>query len=218
MSDFLAHESAYRGKQAVERRNKVKITLMGAGALGSFLADLLARQGYNALTIVDMEKVDPENYGTQNYGRTDAGRSKAQQTAQNIFRRIGVRVEPVHKKVTEHTVRPLVKGEDIIVDLFDNAESRELLRKTCAEMNVACVHAGMGTMGYFEVIWNERYKVAFGHEEDPNAPCDYPLSSNLVMLCVGATAEVINTFVDDGRKVDVDFWLSKMAMSMEGKS
>lgn len=211
--DFLGHEKAYRGAESVARRDGVKVILLGAGALGSWLVDLLARQGYNSITVVDRERVDNDNYGTQNYGRTDAARPKATQASQNVFRRIGVRVEGIVKTVTETTIEPILRGQHLVVDLFDNAESRELVRVTCERLGIPCLHAGMGTMGYFEVIWNERYKVAFGHDEDPNAPCDYPMSSNLVMLCVGATAEVINTYIDDGKKIDVDFWLAQMKMN-----
>jgi molybdopterin/thiamine biosynthesis adenylyltransferase len=214
MAEFLGHEGAFRGEEIVKKRSGAKVTLLGAGALGSWLCDLLARQGYGSLTIVDMEKVDHDNFGTQNYGKTDSGRAKAVQSAQNIFRRIGVKVVGLSKKVTASNIRTMIKGQDLIVDLFDNAESRELVRSACAEMGIECLHAGMGTMGYFEVIWNERYKVAFDHEEDADAPCDYPLAANLVTLCVGATAEVINAFVDSGKKVDVDFWLGKFRMNL----
>lgn len=213
MADFIGHEAAYRGDEAVSKRQGFKILILGAGALGSWLSDLLARQGYQSIAVLDMEKVDSDNFGTQNYGKSDTGRSKAQQTAQNIFRRIGIRVTPVHKKLGDGNIRSLLRGFDLVVDLFDNAASRELVRKFCAESKQECLHAGMSATGYFEVIWNEKYKVAFGHEEDPEAPCDYPLASNLVMLCVGATAEVINSFVDDDQKYDLDFWLNRMKMN-----
>jgi len=214
MSEHLQHEASYRGNMNVlKQRSGKKIVVLGAGALGSFLVDLLARQGYEQMTVVDRDKVERSNFGTQNYGKSDIGRAKANQCAQNVMKRIGVKVMPVVKDINESNVNPLLSGADLIIDLFDNPTSRRVVKNAADRWSIPCVHAGMGAIGYFEVVWNENYNIPEESGKDgSDAPCDYPLASNLVMLCVGGIAEVVNRFVDEGQKISIDFWLSKMKM------
>lgn len=213
MSDHLKHEAAYRGNiNLLQQRSNKKLVVMGVGALGSFVTDLLARQGYDSITVVDRDKVERANFGTQNYGKSDIGRAKALQCAQNIMKRIGVNVTPMVKDVDDRNIRPIIKDADLVVDLFDNAVSRKHVKEACELLNIPCIHAGMASIGYFEVIWNESYRIPNGPSD--NAPCDYPLASNLVMLCAASLAEVVNRYVDEKQKIQVDFWLSKMKMGV----
>jgi len=214
MNDFLAHEAAYRGNMnVVEHRSSCRIVIMGVGALGSFLADLLARQGYNQITVVDRDKVERANFGTQNYGKSDIGRAKAIQCAQGIMRRIGVKVTPVVKNINASNVRPVIKDADLVIDVFDNPSSREVIKAICASEGVPCVHSGMASLGYFEVVWNDDYQIPKAVDtDDTNTPCDYPLASNLVLLCVGALAEAVNRFVDKHEQTRIEFWLNKIQM------
>lgn len=197
----------------LSKRQKVNILLCGGGALGSFLADVLARQGYHSLSVIDFDKVEASNAGTQNFGKTDVGRLKVAQIQANVFRRIGVPITPLGKKLTSEN-RKLLRSYDLVIDLFDNAESRKLVFDTAHEFKIPCLHAGLASMGYFEVKWNEAYTPPRdGKKEDvPNAPCDYPLAANLVSLCVGFTAEVINRFVDRSEQIEVEFWLDSMSL------
>ena len=208
---YLQHESLYRPDGVVAKRKQAKILLCGGGALGSFLSDLLARQGYWAQTVLDRDKVDDDNFGTQNYGKADVGRPKATQIRVNAYRRYGVIVKDVVKSLTKDNAKSLVRGFDLVIDLFDNGESRELVRAACKAGKIACVHSGLAAMGYFQVQWNERYIAPPTADED-DAPCDYPLAANLVLMCVAATAEVINRFFESGEKRDVEFWLNSMSL------
>lgn len=212
MEEHLTHEMLYRSSEVLEIRSQAKILLCGMGALGSWLADLLARQGYLSLSGVDFDKVERGNFGTQDFGKADIGRSKVSQVQRNIFRRIGVPIVPIHKKLTEANVK-LVTGFDLVVDLFDNPESRELLFLACFTHQIPCLHAGMASMGYFEVKWNEIYLPPKKSPEG-DAPCDYPLASNLVALCVGITAELINRFIDRSVQRSVEFWLDSLSLEV----
>lgn len=209
---YLQHESLYRGDDAVKKRAAAEILLCGGGALGSWLADLLARQGYWGLTVLDMDKVEDSNFGTQMFGKADTGRSKAAQISANIFRRIGVKVWARHKKVTESNVTSIVKGYNLVVDLFDNTASRRLLHQACLDKKAPCLHAGTAAMGFFEVRWNEDYIVPRTTGDLEDAPCEYPMAANLVMMCVAATAESVNRFIDNGEKLNSEFWLKPMSL------
>ncbi len=217
MTDFLAHETAYRGNaNVIENRASKQIKILGAGALGSFVTELLARQGYTGLTVVDFDRVERDNFGTQNFGATDVGKTKASQLVHNITRKLGVHLASVNKKVTSVNINGIVGGADLVVDLFDNVESRRLVRDTC-KGRIPCLHAGLSSIGYFEVLWNEGYLIPEKDNNPENAPCDYPLAANLVFLCVGALAEVMNRYFDEGKKYSAEFWLNSMKMEFTEK-
>lgn len=205
LASHLTHEALFRGEDKIAARGQKKILLLGCGALGSWLTDVLARQGHN-LTVVDFDRVEEGNFGTQNYGKSDLGRPKSAQTANNTFRRIGVKVEGINRKITTGTVK-LLKRYDLVVDLFDNWESRELVRKYCEAQSIPCIHAGLAAMGFLQVMWNETYKIGKTAEPVDGVPCEYPLAANLVHMCVAVVAEVINQFIDDGKKSNVEVWL-----------
>lgn len=210
LADHLAHESRFRGAEALQRRATFPITICGCGALGSWLLDLLVRQGYHAATIIDRERVDKANYGTQNYGQRDTGRMKASISANNLYMRLGVKVVAVDDEVKPTNVQRLIKGSGLVIDLFDNPESRNLLRDACKTAGIPCLHAGMSGDGFAEVEWNENYTAHPNPPAAGNEPCDYPLAANLVHFTVGLVAEVVNRFVDTGVKQSVHFTLKDM--------
>jgi molybdopterin/thiamine biosynthesis adenylyltransferase len=117
-----------------------------------------------------------------------------------------------HEELKPSNARSLLKGYDLVVDLFDNAPSRKLIQEQCLELDIPCLHAGMATVGYFAIVWNEDYTAPVTRErEDDNAPCDYPMAANLVMLCVASTAEIINRYIDSKEKKNIEFWLKSMS-------
>ena len=73
MASKFLHEEAYRGQDALARLASVPVTLCGAGALGSLVADNLARQGFRQWKVIDRDRVEEHNVGTQLYGEAEVG-------------------------------------------------------------------------------------------------------------------------------------------------
>lgn len=205
----LVHESEYRGEEIVAARGSAKIICCGAGAIGSNLLDLLAVQGYHALVVIDKDRVESGNLGTQAYTPADAGRMKASQLSAFIFRKLKVKVEAIDTELKSSNVKKLLSGAKLVIDAFDNACSRNLVQDFCKKSSIPCLHIGMSVDGFAEIEWNENYHA---HEPPPgeHAPCDYPLAVNLVKFTVAMAAEVINSFIDYGKKRAIHFTLKDM--------
>lgn len=208
--EHLSHEIEYRGTEIVQNRSQKRIVLCGLGALGSKLLDLLAVQGYDGLVGIDKDRVEPKNIGTQNYGLADVGRKKAQQSKANTFRRTKVVVEILDVELKAGNVKKLLGSADLVVDLFDNAPSRNIVGDFCRKGEIPCIHAGMAADGFAAVEWNEKYTAYPALEDDGDVPCEYPLAANLVALTVGLTAEIVNLFVDTGVQRSIHFTLKDM--------
>jgi molybdopterin/thiamine biosynthesis adenylyltransferase len=208
MGDKFHHERMYRGADRVDRLASVPLTLCGAGALGSLLADNLARQGLRQWKVIDRDRVEEHNVGSQLYGEAEVGAWKVEALRGRLFRSVGVEIEAVAKELTERNGRSLLKGSGIVLDAFDNSAARGLVQDQCRAAGLPCLHAGLFA-DYAEVIWDERYRVPRDVAGDV---CDYPLARNLVILAVAVASESLFRFVLDGIKEDWSVTLRDFAI------
>jgi molybdopterin/thiamine biosynthesis adenylyltransferase len=196
MASKFLHEQLYRGADRLARIAAARVTLCGAGALGSHLADNLVRQGLGTLKVIDRDRVEEHNVSTQVYGESDVGAWKVEVLRNRLFRAAGVEIEAVNKELTERTARGLLKDGGLIVDTFDNSASRRLVQEHCRALALPCLHVGLFA-DYAEVIWDEHYRVPGDVAGDD---CDYPLARNLVVLAVAVASETLVRFVADGTR------------------
>jgi molybdopterin/thiamine biosynthesis adenylyltransferase len=208
MADKFHHERIYRGSDRVNRLASVSLTLCGAGALGSLLADNLARQGFRRWKVIDRDRIEEHNVGTQLYGEAEVGAWKVEALRGRLFRAVGVEIEAVAKELTERNSRSLLKDSGIVLDTFDNSAARLLVQDQCRSAGLPCLHAGLFA-DYAEVIWDDRYRVPRDVVGDV---CDYPLARNLVLLAVAVASESLVRFVLDGAKQDWSVTLGDFAV------
>jgi len=198
MAGKFHHEVLYRGADAVARLGALRLALCGVGALGSHLADNLARQGLTGLRLIDHDRVETHNVGTQLYGEADLGGWKVEVLRHRLYRAVGVEVEALGKELTERNARALLKGSDLILDTFDNSASRQRVQDTARALATPCLHVGLHA-DYAEAIWDEHYRVPADVTGDV---CDYPLARNLVLLAVAVASEAVVRWALTGERQD----------------
>ena len=209
--DPLNHESRYRGDAAIRKLAAARICLCGAGAVGSNLADALARQGIRSLRAIDRDRVEPHNVSTQIYTAEDAGSLKTDALKEHLFLATGTEIEAVAKELTAANARKLLKDVDLVIDGFDNSASRRAVTEACLAEGWPCVHVGLNA-DYGEVRWNERYRVPGDAAGDV---CDYPLARNLVQLVTGVASEVVVRFLLSGAREDYSVTLKDLKVNRE---
>jgi molybdopterin/thiamine biosynthesis adenylyltransferase len=197
MADKFHHEAIYRGAEFAKLAHQ-RLTLCGAGALGSNLADNLARQGFRDLRVIDRDRIEEHNVGTQLYGESDVGAWKVEVLKQRLFRATGVEIEVHRKGLDDRTARSLLQDGGLVVDMFDNSASRRLVQEQCRALSLPCLHVGLYA-DYAEVIWDERYRVP---QDVGGDVCDYPLARNLVLLAVAVASEVLIRYALAGVRQD----------------
>src|ERR1700730_8700102 len=180
MADKFHHEALYRGADSLAKLANVSVTLCGAGALGSHLADNLARPGFRHLRVIDRDRVEEHNVSTQLYGESEVGAWKVEVLRQRLFPATGIEIDAIPKELRERNARSLLQEGGLIIDTFDNSASRRLVQEQCRGLQLPCLHIGLYA-DYGEVIWDERYRVPQDVADDV---CDYPLARNLVLLLV----------------------------------
>lgn len=191
------HEEAFRGQDLATRLAQKFITICGVGTIGSNLVDTLVRQGVSEMRVIDKDRVEISNTATQVYGDMDVGAWKVDALCKRVFRHVGVEIKTLRKELTASYAKGFLKDSDLVIDCFDNTESRQLVQNECRASKIPCIHAGMSADGYGEVVWDDRYRVPQTAIGDV---CDYPLARNLAMLVTTVLAEEV-----------IDFCLNKTA-------
>lgn len=120
--------------------------IVGLGALGSVIANLLARAGVGHLRLVDRDYVELSNLQRQVlYDEDDvaSGLPKAI-AAQRHLARINstIQIEAIVADVTHATLVPLLEGVDCILDGTDNFETRFLLNDAAVWRGIPWVYGG----------------------------------------------------------------------------
>ena len=100
---------------------KKSITVIGAGATGSYIVWLLAKMGCKDITVYDFDLVENHNLPNQVFGLADVGRKKVAALAKMIEASTGVKIKVVSEKFTEGSL----KG--IVFVLTDTMESRKTI-------------------------------------------------------------------------------------------
>lgn len=185
------HESLFRGREAIEKLAASRIVVCGAGALGSNLVENLVRQGAQLVRVIDHDRVEEHNVGTQVYGLSDVGALKVDVLRSSVYRACEVELDAVPKRLVASNAKKLLRNANLVVDTFDNRESRGVVQEYCKLTGTPCLHAGLYA-DYGEVVWNAEYALP---EDVGQDVCEYPLARNLVTLIVGLVSEVVVRYV-----------------------
>jgi molybdopterin-synthase adenylyltransferase len=198
MKTFI-HEEKYRGEDLLEKISSCQIIVCGAGAIGSNLVDNMIRQGFRQFVVIDFDRVEDHNRNTQLWGRRDVGQLKTAALKSYAFNSLNVVIEDVPKKLDVDNVHKLIKkgtfAPTIVVDGFDNPESRKIVTDHCRKNNILCLHVGLyKDMG--EVTWNKIYRIP--DKVKGLDVCEYPLARNIIIMAVVTATESIIRFLAKG--------------------
>ena len=131
---------------------KSRALICGCGALGSTIAERLARAGVGHLRIVDRDWVEVSNLQRQGlFTEEDAAsrQPKAVAAARELARyNSHITLEPIVEDVTYANIANLAADCDILLDGTDNFETRFLLNDFCIQQGVPWIHGGcLGASG-----------------------------------------------------------------------
>jgi molybdopterin-synthase adenylyltransferase len=134
------------GREGQERLLASRALVVGCGALGSVIANTLARAGVGHLRIVDRDFLELNNLQRQVlYDEDDvaAGLPKAI-AAKNRLAKINseIEIEPVVADVDHANIERLLEGVDCLVDGTDNFETRFLLNDAVVKLGVPWIYGG----------------------------------------------------------------------------
>jgi adenylyltransferase/sulfurtransferase len=135
------------GEEGQRRLSASTAVVVGCGALGSVIANSLARAGVGRLIIADRDVIRLHNLHRQVlYDEEDVARGlhKAEAAAEKL-RRINsaIRIEAVVEEVRRENVEALIRGADVVLDGTDNFATRYLINDACLKNGIPWVYGGV---------------------------------------------------------------------------
>ena len=192
----------------------MKILVLGAGALGSWITANLAIDLRNKaqIYVLDFDKVEQRNWqvGTQFYRSEQRGMLKVDALAFNIYKWLGVKIDVIAVKLGPDSI-VLQSGPkdseirsvwdvDLVVDTFDNSESRKMVRLECERRKLSCIHIGFSPQKTFEICWNENYDVPDDVSADFDI-CTAEGARSFIQYVAGFASSVIQSYLENKEKI-----------------
>ena len=133
------------GLEGQERLLSASAVLVGCGALGTVVANLLVRAGVGRLRIIDRDFVEPSNLQRQTlFEESDARDALPKAVAAERRLRAansGVSVEGIVADLTPRNAEELLSGFPLILDGTDNFETRFLVNDAAVKLGVPWIYA-----------------------------------------------------------------------------
>ncbi|HZC05858.1 MAG TPA: ThiF family adenylyltransferase [Ktedonobacterales bacterium] len=135
------------GPEGQRRLANASVAIIGCGAMGSALANNLARAGVGSLRIIDRDFVEVNNLQRQTlFDEEDAASSAPKAIA--AARRLravnsDIVVEPVVSDFTADNALELLEGVDLALDGTDNFEARYLLNDASLKLGIPWIYSGV---------------------------------------------------------------------------
>lgn len=126
------------------------LIIVGGGCSGSWTASCLADLGFRNISVIDYDKVENINIPSQIYGLEDVGKFKVEQLAEKIFKKNGIKIKAINKKIDEeHKFCDMVNISlnTIIIMCLDNIECRKQIYEEIKDMPLTLVDGRFGKEG-----------------------------------------------------------------------
>lgn len=176
------------------------ITIIGIGAIGSWLVMYLARPEWRLL-LWDDDRVEQENIATSAFLEHHVGAFKAivaSELAAGKDCRATFVIDTLEQQNLHRYLERYDREIELVVDCLDNAPSRRILHRL---HHIPTVHIGVSDAGSGSIIWDEDYQVPDdGYERGSNPVCTHHLSRAVLRMVASAAAGVIEDFMKDGTR------------------
>ena len=118
-------------------KKTTRITVIGAGGVGSILIDLLKSVGYRRVHIIDNDTVEEKNLKRQLFSKEDVGESKAKVIAERY------KYTYEHGYFTEDS-----REQGILISCVDNNASRKAIADQPNDIKIFCANETLDAEAY----------------------------------------------------------------------
>lgn len=174
----------------------MRIVFCGVGAIGSATA-LLCRNFDATMRFVDFDRVESKNLLSQGFVKQSVGKNKAAALKLQLANFYSIKAEAFGVRLVPGNTEELLGECDLLVDCFDNYDSRMLLVEYARAQDKPCVHgalSGDGTMGL--VRWNEEF-VPDREDVAGQPTCEGGEHLPLIAMLSSTLARTIQEFLAD---------------------
>jgi len=131
-------------KEGQKKLANSHVVVIGCGALGTTIANNLARSGIGHIKLIDRDIIELNNLQRQNlFNEHDVGLPKASIAAEKLKDvNSEIKIDSVIDDVTHKNIENLIKDVDVVLDGTDNMLVRFLINDACVKHNIPWVYGG----------------------------------------------------------------------------
>lgn len=128
------------------RLAQTRVTVIGAGGVGSPALQYLAAAGVGRITVIDSDTVDASNLQRQTiFAQADIGAPKAERAAGWIARfDPAIAVTAVAARIGPENAAELIAGSDLVLDGSDNFATRLAVSDACVTAGISLTSVAVG--------------------------------------------------------------------------
>ena len=168
---------------------RANIAIVGIGALGTVVSEILVRNGLKKLTLIDRDYVEKNNLARQTlFVEEDIGKSKSETAKKNLNKICSsVKIQSEFVELTNANVG-LVDGHDCVIVCTDNLESRFLLNEYCKQNSYVFV-TGLAalTKGIVMTVLPDSFCFNCVYKNKLGLNCEEEGILNVASTIIGAT-------------------------------
>ena len=176
-----------------------RIVFCGVGALGSNAA-VLCRNLDASLRFIDFDRVESKNLLAQAFVKQSTGKHKAAALKLQFANFYSLKVEAFPVRLTEQNSAELLEGADLLVDAFDNYDSRALLSAYARAKKVPLLHAALAGDGSCGLVrWDDQFRPD-REDAEGQATCEGGEHLPMIGLVAATLARAIQDFIARGAR------------------
>ena len=143
-SDRFGGIARLYGLEALERFRTSRVVVVGIGGVGSWIAEALARTGFNHLTLIDMDDICVTNTNRQIHTlTTTVGQLKVEALAERLKGiNPDIEIDAVMDFVTPDNLVDHLSGFDFVVDAIDSVKAKAAMIAWCKRNKMPIVTTG----------------------------------------------------------------------------
>lgn len=173
---------------------RLKISIIGVGSSGSFIAFTLAKMGFKDILIIDYDVVEPHNIPNQLYRIKDIDKPKVVALKEIIHEFTDIDVKDVFMKMSLDEQIDL-SCDRIYINCVDNIEGRKAIWSQLKDSPLIMLDGGVGGEEYSTMIiqcnnhkHQEQYE-KYLNSEHKNLPCGF---QNILYTIISECSEICN--------------------------
>lgn len=204
MNIFEKGVAEHIGHAALDRMQKTRIGIAGAGGLGSNCALILVRCGFRQFTLADFDTVSLSNLNRQYYFTDQIGKPKVDMLKENLLAvNPDLHIRAHNEKLTPGLMDKRFADCDVIVEAFDTPTAKKHLAETFLASEKLIVSAsGIAGWGDSDRLLTHAMRRNFFIVGDLATPAEpgYPSMAPGVIIAAAKQADIILSHVMGGPK------------------
>lgn len=178
------------------------ITIIGAGAIGSWVALTLAKSGFTNLTVYDFDTVSIENMSSQGYRMSDIGKPKVAALADIVHMFTDVTIKTVNAKW-----QPDIHARGIVISAADSMATRKYVYESIKSSMFNVTHMIDARMGaeiaalYTTSPHNENWytNTLYSDDEAVQVPCTAKATIYTSNLLAGLVVKTVKDILTNNK-------------------